>query len=208
MDLKAIRNDYSGDDISYLPDEPHRAIELWLAEALRTEDEATAFSLATHAADDISVRVVLAKNVSEGGLTFYTNGSSLKGKQLAKNSSAAGVFFWVKSHRQIRFEGRVSPLSASDADEYFGSRPHESQVAAMVSRQSESIESYQKLKVAFEKAKADFAGKAIPRPPQWGGYLITFEKVEFWQGQPNRLHQRLLYLRQSDGMYKREWLQP
>lgn len=208
MDLGAIRNDYHGNDISSLPPEPHRGMELWLNEALRAEDEATAFSLATHAADEISVRVVLAKNISKEGLTFYTNGLSLKGRQLAKNATAAGVFFWVKSHRQVRFEGAVSPVPKREADEYFASRPHESQVAAMVSSQSEHIESYEKLKTTFEKAKADFAGKVIPRPPHWGGYLITFEKIEFWQGQPNRLHQRLLYTRQNDGSYSRNWLQP
>jgi pyridoxamine 5'-phosphate oxidase len=207
MDLAAIRSDYTGKDISYLPIEPHRGIELWLEEALKVEHEATAFSLATHAGNALSVRVVLAKNISQAGLTFYTNGASLKGDQLAESHAAAGVFFWPNLHRQVRFEGKVSPVSVADADAYFASRPHESQVAAMVSQQSKPIESYDKLRDEFEQAKKDFAGKAIPRPTHWGGYLITFERVEFWQGQPNRLHQRLLYTRTADA-YERVWLQP
>ena len=208
MDLAAIRSDYEGKDISNLPAEPHRGIELWLAEALPVEHEATAFSLATHAAASPSVRVVLAKNVAKEGVTFYTNGLSLKGGQLAANPIAAGVFFWPKLQRQVRFEGKVTPVSAADADEYFASRPRASQIAAVVSKQSEPIESYTRLHETFEKATRDFAEGAIPRPQHWGGYLISLERVEFWQGQRSRLHQRLLYTRSGDGTYSRVWLQP
>ncbi len=187
---------------------PHRGIELWLEEALKVEHDATAFSLATHAGEAISVRVVLAKNISQAGLTFYTNGASLKGNQLAQSQAAAGVFFWPTLHRQVRFEGKVSQVAAAEADAYFASRPHESQVAAAVSAQSKPVESYNQLRIRFEEAKKSFAGKAIPRPEHWGGYLVTFDSVEFWQGQPNRLHQRLLYTRSTDGTYGRVWLQP
>lgn len=207
MDLAAIRTDYRGDDISTLPAEPHRGIELWLAEALQAEKDATAFSLATRRQDQISVRVVLAKDISAAGLTFYTNGASLKGNQIADTPSVAGVFFWPNLHRQVRFEGSVTPVAAAVADAYFASRPWESQVAAAVSQQSRPVASYDKLRADFEQAKKDFTGRAVPRPATWGGYLVSFEKVEFWQGQPNRLHQRLLYTRKGSA-YERIWLQP
>lgn len=209
MDLGSVRREYEGDSIDNLPGEPHRAAELWLEAALKTEAEATAFSLATHAQGGrVSVRVVLAKSIDAGGVTFYTNGQSLKGEQLESMPAAAGVFFWPQSARQLRFEGQVTKVSDTDADEYFASRPHESQVASAVSRQSTPLKSYGELQARFAKARAEHAGQRVKRPPYWGGFTITLERVEFWQGQPNRLHQRLLFSRQSDGSYQKTWLEP
>ncbi len=209
MNLGAVRSEYKGDSIDHLPADPHRGAEIWLEAALKDEAEATAFSLATHAADGrISVRVVLAKSVDAAGVTFYTNGLSLKGEQLEKLPVAAGVFFWPKMHRQLRFEGAVTRVSDAEADAYFASRPHESQVASAVSRQSTPLDKYSSLQQRFETARAEFAGKHVPRPPHWGGFTIAFERVEFWQGQPSRLHQRILYTRQADGSYSRTWLEP
>ncbi|MFO1472769.1 MAG: pyridoxamine 5'-phosphate oxidase [Turneriella sp.] len=209
MNLGAVRSEYKGDSIEALPGDPHRGAEIWLEAALKNETEATAFSLATHAADGrISVRVVLAKSINAAGVTFYTNGLSLKGGQLEQNPVAAGVFFWPKMHRQLRFEGPVTRVSDAEADEYFASRPHESQVASSVSRQSTPLEKYSLLQQRFEAARAEFAGKHVPRPAHWGGFTVAFERVEFWQGQPSRLHQRILYTRQADGSYSRIWLEP
>lgn len=209
MNLGAVRSEYKGDGIENLPADPHRGAEIWLEAALKTEAEATAFSLATHATDgSISVRVVLAKSIDAAGVTFYTNGLSLKGEQLEKNPVAAGVFFWPKMHRQLRFEGAVTRVSDAEADLYFASRPHESQVASAVSRQSTPLDKYSALQQRFEAARAEFAGKHVPRPPHWGGFTVALERVEFWQGQPSRLHQRILYTRQADGTYARTWLEP
>lgn len=209
MNLGAVRSEYKGDSIKDLPADPHKGAQLWLEQALKTEAEATAFSLATHdAAGELSVRVVLAKSITSAGVTFYTNGLSLKGRQLEEKPVAAGVFFWPASHRQLRFEGKVTKVSDAEADEYFASRPHDSQVASAISRQSTPLDSYDSLLRRFEAARAEYAGRKVPRPAHWGGYQIAFEKVEFWQGQPSRLHQRLLYTQKSDGTYERIWLEP
>lgn len=209
MKLASIRSEYDGDSIESLPADPHLGAELWLEHALKVEAEATAFSLATtDAAGRLSVRVVLAKAIDAGGVTFYTNGKSLKGLQLDQVPVAAGVFFWPTQHRQIRFEGAVTRVSDAEADAYFASRPHASQVASAVSNQSVGLAHYNELQARFEKALAEYAGLPVPRPPHWGGYTIAFERVEFWQGQRSRLHQRLHYERQGDGSYTRTWLEP
>ncbi|MBV6492315.1 MAG: Pyridoxine/pyridoxamine 5'-phosphate oxidase [Turneriella sp.] len=200
--------EYTGDDIASLPREPFRAFEIWLSEAMKTEDDATAFALATHTSDRVSVRMVLAKDLSADGITFYTNGDSIKGEQLNATHIAAGVFFWPKLHRQLRFEGAVTLLSIDDAEEYFASRPHDSRVASYISAQSRPVESYQKLHTDFENAKRVLELLPVPRPPKWQGYRIALERIEFWQGQPNRLHQRLFYAREKNGEYSRTWLQP
>jgi pyridoxamine 5'-phosphate oxidase len=209
MKLASIRSEYNGDSIESLPADPHIGAEIWLEHALKVEAEATAFSLATaDSSGRLSVRVVLAKAIDASGVTFYTNGKSLKGLQLDSKPVAAGVFFWPKQHRQIRFEGRVTRVTEAEADDYFKSRPHASQVASAISNQSTELAHYNELQARFEKALADYAGLPVPRPPHWGGYTIALERVEFWQGQPSRLHQRILFEQQKDGSYKRTWLEP
>lgn len=208
MDLRAIRTDYRGGSIAGLPPDPWPAVESWLNEAIAREAEPTAFSLATCDAGNVSVRIVLAKEVSPEGVTFYTNRRSPKGIALENHPKAAGVFFWPVLQRQLRFSGSVTVLGAEDADRYFATRPRESQLAAFVSRQSAELTDYMELVRRFEAAQEQFAAAQIPRPEHWGGYRIAFETIEFWQGQPGRLHQRLLYVRNPDGSYRRTWLEP
>lgn len=209
MDISQIRNDYQAEPITSLPTEPHVALEHWLGEALKTEAEATAFSLATMGdSPGISVRVVLAKAISAEGVTFFTNGLSLKGRQIREKSVAAGVFFWPSLKRQVRFEGKATRVSDTEADQYFATRPRESQIAAVASAQSEPVASYEILLEKYAELDKELAGKQVPRPAHWGGYVISLDRVEFWQGQPNRLHQRLLFEKTDKWGYRQTWLQP
>ncbi|MBS0619083.1 MAG: pyridoxamine 5'-phosphate oxidase [Spirochaetes bacterium] len=208
MNLSDVRREYEGEDISALPLDPAKALERWLNDALKTESEPTAFSLATADAQGrVSARVVLAKGLDAHGITFYTSAASQKGLQIMQHPVAAGVFFWPSIHRQVRFEGNVSQLGAEEADTYFASRPRDSQIAAMISRQSQPIEGYQNLLDRFHDAQKKFSDKKIERPETWCGYLISLEYLEFWQGQANRLHQRLSYTR-TGATYRRAWLDP
>jgi pyridoxamine 5'-phosphate oxidase len=209
MNLNEIRTDYSGKSIVDLPPEPHRGMELWLSEALNAEVEATAFSLATcDKAAGPSVRIVLAKSISVEGVVFYSNGNSEKGRDMAENARAAGVFFWPNLQRQLRFEGAITRVAAPEADAYFSSRPRASQIAAHISAQSQPIASYEELIQKFDHEQVRLDGRDVERPPAWGGFLVSLQKVEFWQGQRSRLHQRLVYERQENGTYVRGWLQP
>lgn len=209
MDISQIRNDYRAEPITNLPGEPHVALEHWLNEALKSEAEATAFSLATAGEKQgLSVRVVLAKAISAEGVTFFTNGLSLKGRQLREQPRAAGVFFWPGLMRQVRFEGKTTRVPDAEADQYFATRPRESQIAAAASAQSEPLGSYEILREKYTVLEKELAGKEVKRPEHWGGYIIALERVEFWQGQPNRLHQRLVFEKTEKQGYRQTWLQP
>jgi pyridoxamine 5'-phosphate oxidase len=162
-------------------------------------DEPNAFVLAT--ADDKarpSARAVLMKAIDENGLVFYTNLASRKSWDLRVNPWAAATFVWVPLHRQIRFEGRVSLVPDGDADRYFETRPRGAQIAAHASMQSQLVESRQDLDHAYKELDAKFRGVKVPRPRAWGGWRLTPDSVEFWQGQPNRFHDRVRYVREGE----------
>jgi pyridoxamine 5'-phosphate oxidase len=182
----------------------------WWQDALKTEiNEANAMTLATASADGLpSARIVLLKGFHKEGFQFYTNYESFKGRQLAENPRACLVFFWKELERQVRITGLVDKLNSQESDTYFNSRPVGSRIGALASPQSEVIESSEWLSSRAARLEKKYTDLDIPRPPNWGGYLVKPVTIEFWQGRPNRLHDRLLYTLQENGKWEIERLAP
>lgn len=209
--ISSIRKDYSKRKLTEAKAEadPYKQFAKWWKQALKSEIvEPNAMTLATASADGMpSARIVLLKEFDSKGFVFFTNYNSYKGKQLGENPKACLVFFWKELERQVRLTGLVEKISDAESDEYFYSRPKESQIGANASPQSEVIESREWLDDNYKKlAKAP--GKDIQRPVHWGGYRVKPVIFEFWQGRPGRLHDRLQYSLQDDGSWKIERLAP
>jgi pyridoxamine 5'-phosphate oxidase len=211
MPLARVRRDYRGRSLieSRAPAEPFALFRRWLAEALASRQlEPTAMTLATvDARGRPRARMVLLKDAGPGGFTFYTNAASAKGRELLRRPDAALVLWWPQSSRQVRIEGRVAPVSAREADAYFALRPRDAQLGAWASPQSRVLASRAALEARLARVTARFAGGSIPRPPHWGGFRLTARSIEFWQGRPSRLHDRLRYTRRI-GRWRRERLAP
>jgi pyridoxamine 5'-phosphate oxidase len=188
--------------------DPITQFMLWLNEAIEThQPEPTAMVVTTVNADlQPHARVVLLKEISEFGFTFYTNFNSLKGQDIAHNSRISVLFFWQELERQVRINGTVDKIDETIATDYFHSRPTDSQLAAWVSPQSSVIPSREFLDDRFKSYQAQFENN-IPKPPHWGGYIVTPHQIEFWQGRPNRLHDRLIFTKEID-KWKIERLAP
>jgi pyridoxamine 5'-phosphate oxidase len=211
MALAHVRRDYPAATLleSRSPAEPMTLFHRWLAAALKCGHlEPNAMTLATvDARGRPRARMVLLKDAGARGLTFYTNTRSAKGRELAQRADAALVLWWPELSRQIRIEGRMSAVSAREADTYFALRPRAAQLGAWASPQSRVLPSRAALAERLARAEARFAGRPVPRPPHWSGYRLAPRLFEFWQGQPSRLHDRLRYTRRA-GRWRRERLAP
>jgi pyridoxamine 5'-phosphate oxidase len=190
--------------------DPLLQFRIWWDDAVKAKiEEANAMTLATSSSDGVpSARILLLKGLSEKGFIFYTNYDSYKSRQLEENPRACLVFFWKEIERQIRITGLTERLGSEENDVYFKSRPEGSRVGAWASPQSQVIESREWLEEEQKKFKEKFSGKIIERPSNWGGYVVTPISIEFWQGRPNRLHDRIQYSLEKDGKWKIERLAP
>lgn len=212
VQLEEMRRNYAARSLD-LPDldaNPFAQFDNWMREAIETQViEPNAMTLATA---DVSgrpaVRTVLLKGFDERGFVFYSNYESAKARDLAANSKVALLFPWLALERQVSAMGSAQKISAAESLKYFLSRPRESQIGAWASRQSEVISTRALLETKFAEMKARFANGGIPLPDQWGGYRVTPQSFEFWQGRPNRLHDRFKYTLQGDGSWAIARLMP
>jgi pyridoxamine 5'-phosphate oxidase len=213
--LEQMRRHYvaGGLDERDLLSDPIEQFRLWFEQAVRMNVgewfEPNAMTLATATAEGVpSARVVLLKSFDEKGFVFFTNYASDKGRELAENPLAALVFYWPAMERQVRVTGRVTAVSRGESEAYFRSRPRGSQLGAAVAPQSEVVESREVLEQRLAELEKRYEGGEVPMPGTWGGYCVAAETVEFWQGRPNRLHDRIRFTRQGDGAWKVERLAP
>lgn len=190
--------------------DPINQFKVWFQDAKHQHVyDATAMTLATATPDGApSARMVLLKSVDEAGFSFYTNFESRKAKELDANPRVSLVFWWGGLERQVRVEGAIKHVSPEEADAYFKTRHLGSRLGAWASPQSKVIANREELDEAYKKIEAECKDGYIPRPPFWGGYRVVPQRIEFWQGRINRLHDRLLYTKQEDGSWKIERLAP
>ena len=190
--------------------DPFEQFEKWFADAIAAKlDLPDAMTLATATPQGIpSARMVVLRGFDAKGFCFYTDYESQKGRELAENPNAALVFYWRELDRQVRSAGIVEKMSAEESDAYFASRPVESQLAVQTERQSLVISGRERLIEGFQQAERTYSSDIIPRPPHWGGYRLVPNLFEFWQGCPNRLHDRLCYTLKPDGTWEMKRLSP
>ena len=212
-DLSYHRKSYEKKSLKFedLKDNPIEQFRDWFLQAEECEgvDEANAMSIATIGLDGFpKSRVVLLKRYTDEGFIFYTNYESQKGKALLANPKISVSFFWPYLEQQIIIKGVAEKTSENTSDGYFDTRPRGSQIGAWVSKQSHVIDEHEDLELEVKKLEEQFEGKEIPRPAHWGGFLIRPIEIEFWQGRPNRLHDRVRYVLQEDFDWKKERLAP
>ena len=190
-------------DQQSVPASPFELLKAWMNEAIEAQvQEPYAMSLATCGADNKpSVRIVLLREITDTGIVFYTNYESAKGQDIAENPNAEALFFWHKLERQIRISGSIAKIDATKSAAYFQKRPHDSQVGAWVSQpQSGEVANRALMEQTFEQLQTDYpTDSKVPTPEFWGGYEITIEKIEFWQGRANRMHDRIVYTLDTTG---------
>jgi pyridoxamine 5'-phosphate oxidase len=210
-DVASLRKEYTRAGLAEMdvaPD-PVEQFRRWFDAALAAGlHEPNAMTVATATSDGRpSARVVLLKGFDKRGFVFYTSYEGRKGRELEENPRAALLFYWGELERQVRIEGSVSRVSEEESDAYYASRPRGSRLGAWASEQSRVVEGREVLEGRIGDLEAEYAGREVPRPPFWGGYRVGHEAVEFWQGRENRLHDRIVYLREGAGWEIRR-LQP
>ncbi|MBI1221453.1 MAG: pyridoxamine 5'-phosphate oxidase [Bacteroidetes bacterium] len=212
MNIADIRQEYKLAELneSQAPANPVTFFEKWFEHALHGKvNEPNAMCLSTVGdGRQPHSRIVLLKGISKGGFEFYTNYHSHKGQALVVNPHCALNFFWPELERQVRITGKVQKLTDAESDAYFASRPRASQIGAWVSQQSEVIASRKELDEQMAQTEKNFEGKEVMRPHYWGGFRVMPSEIEFWQGRPNRLHDRLCYTKTSEDAWKLERLSP
>jgi pyridoxamine 5'-phosphate oxidase len=212
MNLAALRKEYTlgGLRRADLDSNPFVQFQKWFEQAMTAQlHEPSAMTLATaDATGHPSARIVLLKAVDERGFTFFTNYESRKGRDLAQNSHAALVLFWPELEREVCVAGEVTQTSRAESEKYFAMRPRGSQLGAWVSRQSSVVKDRAFLEERLADVEARFKDSTVETPPYWGGYLLSPVRIEFWQGRPNRLHDRFQYSRQPDGSWLIDRLSP
>ncbi|NOK61123.1 MAG: pyridoxamine 5*-phosphate oxidase [Chloroflexi bacterium AL-W] len=212
MSIADLRKEYTCDGLSETDVDvnPFVQFQTWFDAAVAAQlPEPNAMTLATvNGMGQPSARIVLLKGFDVRGFVFYTSYQSRKGSNLADNPAAALIFYWAELERQVRIEGVAYPIAAEESDAYFTSRPHESQLGAVASHQSSVIQSRVELEERLQALTEEYRTRPIPRPPHWGGYRVVPHLIEFWQGRPSRLHDRLCYLRGEDGVWVIERLSP
>lgn len=203
MDIAALRREYTQDGLhrQTLDPDPYQQFSLWLTQAIEAKVlEPTAMQVATvSAAGKPTLRTVLLKSFDADGLVFYTNYKSQKAQQIGENPQVALLLFWKELERQVEITGRAEKIPTLESLRYFATRPRGSQLGAWVSAQSSIITSRSLLEIKLEEMKRKFSAGDIPLPDFWGGYRVVPDSFEFWQGRPNRLHDRFEYQRNADG---------
>ena len=209
MSVSSLRREYRGEPLTerLAADDPFEQFARWFEQARATEADPTAMALATATPDGRpSARMVLLKGFDAGGFVFYTNYDSRKASEIEGTHRASLLFYWAGLERQVRIEGGIARVAEAESDAYFAARPLESRWSAHASPQSRVIESRESLEAAVARARAQF-GDTVPRPAGWGGFRVSPDAFEFWQGRENRLHDRLAYTRDA-GSWRRARLAP
>lgn len=210
--IKNLRFDFESLDLDKEKVDKNPIVQFfrWMENALEAKvQDANAMTLAT--ADkkgQPDARIVLLRGADKNGFSFFTNYKSAKGKEIGENRKVCLNFYWAELARQVRIKGVVEKLGARVSDEYFQSRPRESQISAWASNQSEWIENRGELNKKFNELEKKFAGKNVPRPSHWGGFLVKPTAIEFWQGRTNRLHDRILFEKNKSGKWKMSRISP